>query len=160
MQQITGRDIAVRITAMSMNFMRWHKAYVEKSCNVKAKMAGRDLTIHQFQLLCFLHSNPEANTVSAISGELLISKGSLSLMLSKLEKSGYLCKAAPEKEDDGRKVYLSLTEKAKEVIWEVREELLESTSALFEQMDDEAKSKFYAKLMELQQIFAIGGIKL
>ena len=43
---------------------------------------------------------------------------------------------------------------------EAEETLLKSTSAVFEQMDDEAKNKFYDKLMELQQIFAIGGIKL
>ena len=80
--------------------------------------------------------------------------------ITKLEKNGYLRKDAPEKEDDGRKVYLSLTDRAREVLKEAEETLLKSTSAVFEQMDDEAKNKFYDKLMELQQIFAIGGIKL
>lgn len=160
MRQITSREIALCVVTMSTNFLRWHKAYVENSCNIKAELMAHNLTMHQLQLLFFLHMNPEIRTVSALSAELFISKGSLSLMLSKLEKNGYLRKEAPQKEDDGRKVYLSLTERAREVLKAAESSLLTSTSAIFEQMDDEAKNKFYAKLIELKQIFATGGIKL
>lgn len=160
MQQITSREIAACVITMSSNFLRWHKAYIERSCNIKAELMAHNLTMHQLQLLFFLHVNPEVRTVSALSAELFISKGSLSLMLSKLEKNGYLRKEAPEKEDDGRKVYLSLTERAREVLKLAEDSLLTSTSAVFEQMDDAAKNRFYAKLVELQQIFATGGIKL
>ena len=160
MRHITSREIAACVLTMSTNFLRWHKTYIEKSCNIKAGLMEHNLTIPQLQILFFLRMNPKIRTVSALSAELFISKGSLSLMLTKLEKNGYLRKDAPEKEDDGRKVYLSLTDRAREVLKEAEETLLKSTSAVFEQMDDEAKNKFYDKLMELQQIFAIGGIKL
>lgn len=160
MRQITSREIAACVMTMSHNFLRWHKTYIEKSCNIKEQLAAHKLTMHQMQLLFFLHMNPGIRTVSALSAELFISKGSLSLMLSKLEKNGYLRKEAPEKEDDGRKVYLSLTERTREVLEETESALLTSTSAIFDQMDDEAKNQFYAKLMELKQIFATGGIKL
>lgn len=160
MRQITSREIAVCIMTMSSNFIRWHRAYIEKNCNIKAELAERNLTMHQLELLFFLRMNPEIRTVSALSDELLVSKGSLSLMLTKLEKNGFLRKETPEKEDDGRKVYLFLTERAERLLKEAEDSILESSCALFEQMDDEAKNKFYAKLMEMQQIFAIGGIKL
>lgn len=160
MRQITSREIAACVMTMSSNFLRWHKMHIEKTCSIKTKLMAHNLTMNQLHLLIFLHMNPEIRTVSALSAELFISKGSLSLMLSKLERNGYLRKEAPKKEDDGRKVYLSLTERGREVLEETEETLLESTSAVFEQMDDEAKNRFYAKLMELQQIFATGGIKL
>ena len=47
-----------------------------------------NLTIPQLQILFFLRMNPKIRTVSALSAELFISKGSLSLMLTKLEKNG------------------------------------------------------------------------
>lgn len=160
MRQITSREIALCIMTMSSNFVRWHKAYIEKTCNMKEGLRKYGLTMHQLELLFFLHMNPEVRTVSALSDELMVSKGSLSLMLTKLEKSGFLRKEAPKKEDDGRKVYLSLTERTEGLLKEAGDAILESSCAFFEQMDDEAKNKFYEKLMEMQQIFAMGGIKL
>ena len=160
MRQITSREIALCVVTMSSNLLRWHKTYIENSCNIKAELMAYKLTMSQLHLLFFLHMNPEIRTLSALSSELFTSKGSLSLMLSKLERNGYLRKNAPAKEDDGRKVYLSLTERAEEVLKVIEKRFMESTSAIFDQMDDKAKNRFYDKLMELQQIFATGGIKL
>ena len=50
------------------------------------------LTPHQAQMLGFLYSNPELDTASALSARLHVSKGSLSLMLSKLEAGGFVQK--------------------------------------------------------------------
>ena len=87
MRQITSREIAACVLTMSTNFLRWHKTYIEKSCNIKAGLMEHNLTIPQLQILFFLRMNPKIRTVSALSAELFISKGSLSLMLTKLEKN-------------------------------------------------------------------------
>lgn len=115
------------------------------------------LTKHQMELLGFLYGNPETNTVSRIASELLISKGSLSLMLTKLEKQGFVEKAAPDGNDDGRKVYISLTENGRKAVENMMEVLLEKGGHVFDVMSQEKRLLFYRKLEELKAIFNLGG---
>ena len=49
MRQITSREIAACVLTMSTNFLRWHKTYIEKSCNIKAGLMEHNLTIPSFR---------------------------------------------------------------------------------------------------------------
>ena len=110
MNAVTGRDIMTAMLELASDIGRWNKQNMS-GCLINDRLQELGLTKHQMELMGFLYANEGLNTVSAISAELGISKGSLSLMLTKLKKAGYVEKEAAKEDDDGRKVYISLTEK-------------------------------------------------
>ena len=65
MRQITSREIAACVLTMSTNFLRWHKTYIEKSCNIKAGLMEHNLTIPQLQILFFLRMNQKCCRTAA-----------------------------------------------------------------------------------------------
>lgn len=78
-------------------------------------------------------------------------------MLTKLEKQGFVEKAAPDGNDDGRKVYISLTENGRKAVENMMEVLLEKGGHVFDVMSQEKRLLFYRKLEELKAIFNLGG---
>ena len=158
MKPVTGREVVYNMMQLGMNISRWNKRYSSKE-KVAKRMQELGLTQHQIEILWFLRSNPELNTVSALSSELFISKGSLSLMLSKLQHGGFLEKKAAKGEDDGRKVYVSLTEKGELALQEIIELLLDHAAVAFNEMEEERRALFYTKVRELRDLFDVGGWK-
>ena len=61
--------------------------------------------------------------------------------------------------DAGRKVYVSLTEKGRNAVTDIRETMVESASVVFDDMDEEKRALFYTKVKELQELFNTGGWK-
>ena len=94
--------------ALNMNILCWNRAHIEKSFNINGKTKERALTIRQFHVLMFI-KNANIHTLSEIAKWFSISKSSMSIMLSKLEKLGYLTRKQ-EADMDGRKVSGTLTE--------------------------------------------------
>ena len=158
MKPVTGREIVYDMMQLGMNIARWNKQYSSKE-KVANRLQELGLTQHQIEIMGFLHNNPELNTVSALSSELFISKGSLSLMLSKLQHGGFLKKKAAKGEDDGRKVYVSLTEKGEAALQEVMDLLLDHAAVAFDNMEEERRTLIYTKVKELSELFNVGGWK-
>ncbi|MGN0135363.1 MarR family transcriptional regulator [Anaerotignum sp.] len=158
MKAVTGRDIAVNMVRLVSDMACWSKEYTTKE-KVAKRVEELGITHHQTEILRFLYNNPELDTVSAISSQLHISKGSLSLMLSKLQKAGFVQKKAAKGGDDGRKVYVSLTEKGKEAVEETMDLLIENIAIGFDKMDEEKRTLFYTKVKELIELFNAGGWK-
>ncbi len=158
MEAVTGRDIVTNMMKLGESMARWNKEYAAKDKVVK-RLEELGLTQHQLKLLAFLRWNPELDTVSALSSELCISKGSLSLMLSKLQAAGFVQKKAAKGGDDGRKVYVSLTPKGKKAVEETMNILIENAAVVFDQMDEERRSLIYTKVKELMELFNVGGWK-
>lgn len=156
MQTITGKDVMSLMLELAQDMQRWNKINMSEH-GIAAYLEEVGLTKHQMELLGFLYGNPETNTVSRIASELLISKGSLSLMLTKLEKQGFVEKTAPDGNDDGRKVYISLTENGRKAIENMMEVLLKKGGHVFDAMSQEKRLLFYRKLEELKAIFNLGG---
>lgn len=158
MEAVTGRDIVANMMKLGESMARWNKEYATKERVVKC-IEELGLTHHQLEILGFLHGNPEFDTVSALSSELCISKGSLSLMLSKLQAAGFVQKKAARGGDDGRKVYVSLTPKGKKAVEETMNILIDNAAVVFEQMDEETRMLIYTKVKELMELFNVGGWK-
>ncbi|MBR5122200.1 MAG: MarR family transcriptional regulator [Anaerotignum sp.] len=158
MKPITGREIVYDMMQLGMQIDRWNKQYATKKIVAK-RLDELGLTHHQVQILGFLKGNPEVNTVSDIAAELIISKGSLSLMLTKLQQAGFVAKKSAEGEDDGRKVYVTLTEKGMTALEEIMDLLLDSASIMFEKIDEERRTQIYKKVQELTELFDTGGWK-
>ncbi len=158
MKAVTGRDIVANMLQLGTDMARWNKEYATKEKVVK-RMEELGLTHHQVEILGFIHANPELDTVSALSSELYISKGSLSLMLSKLQAGGFVQKKAAKGGDDGRKVFVSLTPKGKRAVEEIMDLLIGNAAVVFDCMDEERRSLIYTKVKELMQLFNVGGWK-
>ncbi len=158
MKAVTGRDIVANMIQLASDMARWNKEYTSKEKVVK-RVEELGLTHHQLEILGFLYGNPDLDTVSALSSELHISKGSLSLMLSKLQTGGFVQKKAAKGEDDGRKVYVSLTEKGESAVKEIMNLLIENGAVVFDRMDEERRMLIYTKVKELMELFNTGGWK-
>ena len=158
MQTATGRDVVLTMLDLATDIARWNKKYTTKTVLLK-KLDELGLTSHQTEVLGFMYANPELETVSQLAAEMFISKGSLSLMISKLENGGFVQKKAAKGADDGRKVYIRLTEKGEKAVKDIRETMVESASDVFDDMDEERRTLFYTKVKELQELFNTGGWK-
>lgn len=158
MQTLTGREVVLTMLDLATDIAHWNKKYTTKTVLLK-KLDEMGLTGHQAEVLGFMYANPELDTVSQLAAELLVSKGSLSLMISKLESGGFVQKKAAKGADDGRKVYVSLTKKGKKAVEEIRETMVSSASVVFDDMDEEKRTLFYTKVKELKELFNTGGWK-
>ena len=157
MKTISGEEVVLAMLEFGTEIAHWNRRYVRKEI-ITQRLEELGLTNHQIDILGTLFANPDLNTVSALSANLFISKSSLSLMLSKLEKGGFLEKTAATGEDDGRKVYISLTEKGRKAVEEVRQLLVSTAAVAFEEMNPRTRALFYTKVKELQELF-VGGTK-
>ena len=153
MEAVTGKAIVTSMMRLATEMSSWNKAYATEG-KVAKRIEELGLTPHQAQMLGFLYSNPELDTVSALSARLHVSKGSLSLMLSKLEAGGFVQKKAAKDGDDGRKIYISLTAKG-----EMVELLAETAAVVFDCMDAHRRMQIYTKVQELLELFNTGGWK-
>ena len=155
---VTGKEIVFDMMQLGMHISRWNKQYAAKDMVVK-RVEELGLTHHQVEILAFMKENPELHTVSELSAELFISKGSLSLMLTKLQNAGFLKKTSAKGTDDGRKVYISLTEKGKKAVDEILDLLMDHASVMYDRMDEERRTQIYRKVQELKELFGTGGWK-
>lgn len=156
MKTATGREVVLSMLELATDIAHWNKKYTTKTVLLQ-KLEELGLTSHQIEVLGFMHANPELDTVSAMAAELFISKGSLSLMISKLQLGGFVQKKSAKGDDDGRKVYISLTEKGEKAVTEIRDTMVNSASDVFDDMDDETRTLFYTKVNELKELFNTGG---
>ncbi len=107
------RGLVPRFSKKILNFQilwgQWNKSVVNQVFNINGK-GNSNLTLQQFIILMLVH-RVDIKSVSQMACLLNLSKSSLSLTLSKMEKEGLLQKMPPPKGDDGRKVYLCVTQK-------------------------------------------------
>ncbi|MBR4015336.1 MAG: MarR family transcriptional regulator [Anaerotignum sp.] len=159
MEPVTGRDVMISMLSLANEIALWNKGNTSR-CLIEEDLAKLRLTPQQMHLLGFLYSNRQANTVSALSAALHISKGSLSLMLSKLTGGGFVQKQAAKGDDDGRKVYISLTPKGYDAVEKIKDSIIRGGAGAFEEMDEERRKLLYHKLEEIRTIFHEGGLKI
>ena len=86
-----ARKIAEELVALNMNILWWNRQHIEKLFNINGKNNMQDLTMRQFHVLMLVQTM-NLHTVSELSNWSRISKSSMSIMVSKLKKLGYLYK--------------------------------------------------------------------
>ena len=138
MEAVTGKAIVTSMMRLATEMSSWNKAYATEG-KVAKRIEELGLTPHQAQM----H----------------VSKGSLSLMLSKLEAGGFVQKKAAKDGDDGRKIYISLTAKGESAVQEMVELLAETAAVVFDCMDAHRRMQIYTKVQELLELFNTGGWK-
>ncbi len=151
-----ARKIAEELVALNMNILWWNRQHIEKLFNINGKNNMQDLTMRQFHVLMLVQTM-NLHTVSELSNWSRISKSSMSIMVSKLKKLGYLYKEQAVDTDDGRKSYFYLTPKGLEVVNQEMERILDSVAQGFSSLGQEEKETFYQHLKELNQMLLRAG---
>ncbi len=151
MSDAYGRKIAELFIALHMNLAYWTRLHLEEVFNVSGKGEGQKLTVQQLSFLVCIRDYG-LNTVSQIANAMCLSKSSASLSIAKLVERGYLLKEFPSKEDDGRKVYLHLTEKGTAATQVTEDALIQITSNYFGAFEDDKKEAIYDHLNALNQL--------
>lgn len=149
------KELVQEFIALSIQMITWNRAHLEKTFNVNGKSNEDALTIRQFHVMVYIHKTG-VQTVSKLASTFGISKSSMSIMLTKLEKIGYLHKEHAGKED-GRKVYFRLTEKGTTALKEAEEQILQNIEICFSDFDAEQSERFYILLQEFQAMLKIAG---
>lgn len=155
MSTYCAKEIAKQLMALNMNILCWNRAHLEKSFNINGKTKEGALTIRQFHVLMFIKST-DIHTLSQIATWFSTSKSSMSIMLSKLEKLGYLTRKQ-EAGMDGRKAFFHLTTKGEAAVAEAEEFTLETIAACFSHFDAQTQARCLAHLEEFNQMMTAGG---
>ncbi len=158
MQKAYEKEIAKELVTLNMNIWWWNRGHMMKSFHVNGKNENGLLTMQQFHVLMFMKSTG-VNTVSELCKWLHLSKSSMSIMISNLEKMGYLYKQQADDADDGRKVYLHLTQMGKETVAKAEENVLEDIASCFTSFSEEAQTKICTNLKELNKMLKAGGFE-
>ncbi|WP_304508856.1 MarR family winged helix-turn-helix transcriptional regulator [Anaerotignum sp.] len=158
MSDISGKQIAALFIKLNTNLVYWGRLHLVEVFSANGKGAETRLTTQQFHsLICIRDFG--LNTVSQISDALCLSKSSASLSIAKMVEKGYLKKECATKNDDGRKIYLHLTEKGNAAAQATENALMKITSSYFDSFDDETKLTLYEHLNTIIQILSTGGTK-
>ena len=134
-----------------MSLKRWlHDNYL-KEFNINGK-GDCDLTGRQFSILIVVHEF-QCCTISDLEKELNVSSSSLSIVVSKLVKEGYLQRTYPSEEEDRRKTYISLTQKGMSVLIEAYERIIKVFGEFYSNLDEKKQKDFEEGLEKLNAIF-------
>ncbi len=156
MQKAYGKEIAKELVALNMNICWWSRGHMMKSFHVNGKNENGLLTIQQFHVLMFIKSTG-INTISELCKWLHLSKSGMSIMISNLEKMEYLYKQQADDTDDGRKVYLHLTDIGKQAVENAEQKVLADIAGCFASFSEEAQTKICTNLKELNTMLKAGG---
>ena len=105
------------------------------------------LTFQQFIILTLVHKM-EINTISQLAALLNLSKSSLSLTLSKMEQENLLKKTPAPKGDDGRKVYLCITQKGLSALEEREQKTLDFFIEYCQNLTQEQKEAYILRSIQ------------
>lgn len=158
MSDINGKEIAELFIRLNTNLVYWSRLHLVEVFSTNGKGDETKLTTQQFHsLICIRDFG--FNTVSLISEALCLSKSSASLSIAKMVEKGYIKKESATKNDDGRKIYLHLTEKGKAAAQATENGLMKITTNYFDSFDNETKLTLYEHLNTIIQILSTGGTK-
>lgn len=147
-----------KVNAISHQFLKfilglkhWLQENYLKEFNINGK-GNRDLTGRQFSILVMVHALG-CCTISDLEQQLNVSSSSLSIVVSKLVKEGYLQRTYPSEEEDRRKTYISLTQKGMSVLTEAYERIIKVFGEFYSNLDEKKQKDFEEGLEKLNAIF-------
>ena len=98
------------------------------------------------------------NTVSELEEYTNLSGSSISITVSRLVKSGFLYKEYPKEGDDGRRVFIRLTEKGLESIEKTKENIFSVFKMYFDEFSDGERENIIEALEHLIKAFRTNSI--
>lgn len=143
----------LRFNAYMLSFARIHLNDI-LSVNGKANQGA--LTMQQLNVLFHIETCGKI-TISDLAKTFSLSKSSTSLSVGQLVNKGYLKRQNCN--NDGRCVYISLTETGGEILNQTKNQTMEKISAIINLENKEKQEALYHHLQAINQIIFTGGQK-
>ena len=111
-----------------------------------------EISMRQFQILLALRLN-SIDSISGLEQLFNISKSSLSLTISKMEKSGFIHKEQLPDDKDKRTVHLKITSKGEEIIKKFDEIICQSFTDFYKTLNEKQKENLKIGVNSLIKVF-------
>ena len=111
-----------------------------------------EISMRQFQILLALRLN-SIDSISGLEQLFNISKSSLSLTISKLEKSGFIHKEQLPDDKDKRTVHLKITSKGEEITKKFDEIICQSFTDFYKTLNENQKENLKIGVNSLVKVF-------
>ena len=111
-----------------------------------------EISMRQFQILLALRLN-SIDSISGLEQLFNISKSSLSLTISKMEKSGFIHKEQLPDDKDKRTVHLKITSKGEEIIKKFDEIICQSFTDFYKTLNENQKENLKIGVNSLIKVF-------
>ena len=111
-----------------------------------------EISMRQFQILLALRLN-SIDSISGLEQLFNISKSSLSLTISKMEKSGFIHKEQLPDDKDKRTVHLKITSKGEEIIKKFDEIICQSFTDFYKTLNENQKEILKIGVNSLVKVF-------
>lgn len=111
-----------------------------------------EISMRQFQILLALRLN-SIDSISGLEQLFNISKSSLSLTISKMEKSGFIHKEQLPDDKDKRTVHLKITSKGEEITKKFDEIICQSFTDFYKTLNEKQKENLKIGVNSLIKVF-------
>lgn len=111
-----------------------------------------EISMRQFQILLALRLN-SIDSISGLEQLFNISKSSLSLTISKMEKSGFIHKEQLPDDKDKRTVHLKITSKGEEITKKFDEIICQSFTDFYKTLNEKQKENLKIGVNSLVKVF-------
>lgn len=145
------KELAQMLMEFNFKLSHWDSCNYNKQFNKNGK-SRHSLSIRQFHILIITYKFG-FSTVSQYQNIMDISKSSLSLTVSKLVEQGYLCREFPQENDDGRKVYIKITQKGIDAVNEASDRVIEMFCKFYDSLDEVKKCDLKIGIEKLNNVF-------
>lgn len=142
--------VATQMFELYENILLYKSKLLNKNFKVNALGSG-EISERQF-LILLISGCYGVNTITQIARVLRQTTGSISIIISKLVKNGYMKKEYPKAPDDKRKVFFSLTSKGSGTLREMMRHFLKEIMSFYNERSPaqrECFTKGYSKLADL-----------
>lgn len=144
-------EVSHQFLQFILSLKHWLQENYLREFNINGK-GNCNLTGRQFTILVIVHEF-KCCTISDLEKELNVSSSSLSIVVSKLVKEGYLQRQYPSEEEDRRKTYISLTQKGMSVLIEAYERIITVFGDFYCKLDEQKQKDFKEGLEKLNAVF-------
>ena len=144
-------EFADKFLDFHFRMWKWRAKHYAKEFNINGK-GKKELTMRKFATLWIMYYLG-ITTISEMEEIVNTSKSSLSTVISRLEADGYLLKTPPPEGDDGRKVYLVITEKGKRAVKESYKKLREGVVVFYESLEGNRQRELEEGIDKLMNVF-------
>ena len=145
------RVLAKQFLDFHLKFGCWNAQNTRNHFNLNGKNAN-ELSMRQFQILLLLYET-KLETVSGLEEVLKISKSSLSLTISKMEKLGFITKSQYPDDADRRTVHIKVTPKGVEILKKFYEIVYETFDGFYMSLDTAQKENLKTGIEKLSKVF-------
>ncbi len=142
-------DIGDQTFQMMLRSMCWVNVHF---LNKTKKNKQISLSKKKFFILYLISTNT-ANTIKSFEIAFSASSSSLSILISKMVEEGLLEKSFPEKGDDGRKVYFTITDKGIQEMSFFYSNIVKDINSFFDSLNEEQQEYYSKAIFYMNKVF-------